>query len=302
MKIQSSLLALGASIVFSNVLFTSEAKALVYGSSIFTIENFFLVSNAPGNPTKSTGINILSESRNGEMVVGLNGIQTGSTDTTSVPAATLNLAPICLGTSCPGAADESTVAFTTGTLSRSDMSVSGSIFGSGGQGFTRSDAYADTANNTGNANATIANNVLATLSFTLSESDTLAFKTDASGFLKAFVDPIHFGTGSNANASMSFSIDVTNNVGANILKWSPGELNRGVSAFANAGFNSVGGAFTETNLFSPFVNLSAGTYNVTIQQKSTAREEAKVEVPEPGLLALMAIGLLGFAGSARRFS
>lgn len=304
MKFKSSILALGAVAVMGGAVAVSDAKAGVLASSIFEVNNFFLVNSAGNIPS---GITILSDVRNGEIAVGLNGVNSANTGNAS-NSNNLNLLPVLLGTNPFGVpnGDNSDTQFAdgAGTFSRSDLFVSGTIFGTGGQGFTRSDAYALSGDNTGNANATIANNVLASYKINVDEDSQAQFVLDAEVYLKAFVSNDLFGTGSNSNASISFSVDVKDLEGNSILEWSPNQLNRGVTAFGVAGASNIGGFAMYDNLSSGLVDIAAGTYTVTIQQKSTAREVAVNQVPEPATIALFAIGLLGagFAGrgSSRR--
>lgn len=299
MKLKSSILALSASAILGGAMIASDAKAGVFGSSIFEISNFFIVNsegNVPG------GIDILQENRNAEMAVGLNGVTVGDSGNTNTPGANLDLAPLWLGLNPVGSNSTAQLADGTGTFSRSDLFVSGSVFGAGGQGLTRSDAYALSGNNEGNANSTIANNVFASYEIQVDADTSAQFVLDADVFLKAFVSNDLYGTGSNANTSLSFSIDVLNSDGQTVLSWSPDQLNRGVTAIGVAGFSDVGGFNSYVGLSSELVNLLAGNYNVTIQQKSTARQVAISQVPEPSLIALFAIGLvgIGFAGRVGR--
>lgn len=296
-KIKSSILALSVGTAMGMMVAT-QAQAGVLGSAILDVSNFFIVNSAGNVPT---GIAVLEDNRNGEISIGLNGVNAGNTGNAS-DSADLNLAPVLLGTN-PGIGDNSATILPdgTGTFSRSDLNVSGTIFGEGGQGFVRSDAYALTGGNQGNANATIANNVLAQYVINVDADTMAAFTLDASGYLKAFVSDDLFGTGSNANASISFSIDVFRaGESEAFFTWAPTQINRGVTANGVVGFNDVGGSFSYDELTSPFANLTAGSYNVTIQQKSTAREVANNQIPEPGIIALLSLGLLGMGASVRR--
>lgn len=297
MKAQSSILALGIGVALSGMMATSQAQAGVLGSSIFEISNFF-IQNADGNVP--TGITINSDVRNGEIAVGLNGVNTGNTGNAG-GSGNLNILPVQLGAPANILGDNSTAILPdgSGTFSRSDLFVSGTIFGTGGQGLTRSDAYALSGDNQGNANSTIANNVLATYSITVEADTSAQFVTDADVYLKAFVSNDLFNTASSANASISFSVDVKNSSGTTIFAWAPEELNRGVAAFGVAGFNDVGGFNAYTGLASGFQTLSTGVYSVTIQQKSTAREVAVNQIPEPSIIVLLGIGLVGFGFVSR---
>lgn len=297
MKVKSSILALGISVALGGVMAAPQAQAGVLGSSIFEISNFFIRNSAGQVPT---GITVLSDVRNGEIAVGLNGVNAGDTGNASGNNP-LDILPVQLGTPANILGNNSVtqLADGAGTFSRSDLFVSGTIFGSGGQGLTRSDAYALSGNNQGNANSTIANNVLATYSINVAADTSAEFVTDASVYLKAFVSNDLFNTGSNANASISFSINVEDSLGNSIFSWAPGELNRGVTAFGTAGFSDVGGFNTYTGLSSGLKTLAAGTYSVTIQQKSTAREVAVNQVPEPSIIVLLGIGLVGFGFASR---
>jgi hypothetical protein len=300
MKLKSSILALSASTILGGAMIASDVKAGVFGSAIFEISNFFLVNSAGDVPG---GISILQENRNGEMAVGLNGINTSDTGNTNVPGANLDMNPVWLGLNPVGNNSTTPLADGSGTFSRSDLFVSGSVFGAGGQGLTRSDAYAESGSSQGNANSTIANNVFATYNILVDADTQAGFVLDADVFLKAFVSNDLFGSGSNANASISFSIDVLDLDGNTVLSWSPDQLNRGVTAIGVAGFSDIGGSNFYAGLFSGLVDIAAGQYNVTIQQKSTARQlSITSEVPEPSLIALLAIGLvgIGFAGRANR--
>ena len=299
MRLKYSILALGIGAVLGSTVIASDAEAGAYGSSIFEVKNFFLV-NADGNTP--AGISILSDNRNGEVAVGLNGVNNSNTGNAS-GSADLDLAPVLLGTSTPVLANNSQVILPggSGTFSRSDFFVSGAIFGEGGRGFSRSDAYALNGGHEGNSNSTIANNVLATYEITVDADVQGRFLLDSDVFLKASVSNDLFSTSSSANASISFSIDVSQIGGGSILSWSPGELNRGVSVFGSAGANESGGFNSYTGLSSGLIDIAAGSYTVTIQQKSTARQMAiqgPTEVPEPGIIALIALGLvgIGFAG------
>ncbi len=305
MKFKSSVLALSVGIVMGGTVIASNANAGVLGSSIFEIGNFFLVDSA-GNQVGNR-VTVISDNRNGELAVGLNGMSVGDTGNAS-DSANLDIVPVLLG-SDPGLANNSAsiLADGSGTFSRSDLYVSGTIFGTGGQGLTRSDAYALSGDNQGNANATIANNVLATYEISVEDGGLtdVGFSLDADVYLKAFISSDLYNTGSSANASISFSIDVSDAAGNNILHWSPEELNRGVTAFDNAGFADVGGFTAYTGLNSGFFDVASGDYTVTIQQKSTAREVAVnqvTQVPEPGILALLSLGLLGMGAGFRKRS
>jgi hypothetical protein len=299
MKLKFSILALSASTILGGAMIASDVKAGVFGSSILEISNFFIFNAAGDVPG---GVRILQETRNGEMAVGLNGVQASNTGTTNVAGANLDLAPVWLGLNPLSNNSTAQLAAGAGTFSRSDLFVSGSVFGAGGQGLTRSDAYALSGGNQGNANSTIANNVFASYQIQVDEDMQARFVLDADVFLKAFVSEDLFGTGSNANASISFSIDVLDSLGSTVLSWSPGQLNRGVTAIGVAGFSNVGGFTNYNGLSSELVNIASGQYNVTIQQKATARQLAVNQVPEPSLVALFAIGLvgIGFAGCVSR--
>lgn len=286
---------ISALLIAAGVVAVPVANASVIASSVFSVSNFLLL-NADGNVP--TGINVLSGSRNGEMAIGFNGANDASTGNASA-VGDLDLAPICLGPSCNPTGDNSTTVLppNTGSFARSDMFVSGNAFTAGAAGLTRSDAYALAPTVFANSNSTIANNVLASYVIDVAADATLRFVLAADVYLKALIEGASLGgPADSANASISFSIDVTNNLGQSVFNWAPSELNRGVSAFDVAGFNDVGGA-TNYSLASNLVNLGAGGYNVTIQQKSTARISA---VPEPATMALVGLGLLGVWGAGRR--
>lgn len=296
-KNKQTLLAISASLALGLAFMAPAVKAGVLGSSVFGISNFFLINQAGDVPT---GVTIVQGFRNGEMAVGLNGVN--NSDTGNVGAvANLDLQPIWLGANPTGNNAQNFLPDGTGTFSRSDLFVSGNVFTAGAAALTRSDAYALGPTNEGNANSTIANSVLASYEINVAADSQLQFQLDADGFLRSLVTADLFGSSSNANASISFSIDVSDSNGVNVLHWAPNELNRGVSAVGVATFNDVGGAFSYDDLSSGLTGILAGTYNVTIQQKSTARENASaVAVPEPSIIALLAVGLIGFGFTSRR--
>lgn len=297
MKIKSTILALSVGTAMGMMVAT-QAQAGVLTSSIFEVRNFLLIDE---NGNAPTGITITRDSRRGEMAVGLNGNNPPAQTGQSTGGMDLNLAPIQLGTPVDVLPNDSRAQLPdgTGTFARSDMFVSGQIFGAnteGGQGLTRADTYGITQSY-GNANSTISNNVTATYEIEVGEENaTVAFALDADIFLRTYVSPDLFGTFSDADGSTTFSITVTE-VGTPgvFFSWAPGELNNGSysSDVAGGNENVLDASYSLTS--DTRTLISGRTYQVTIQQGSTARFIMNSnDVPEPNIIMLLGIGLVGF--------
>ena len=172
-----------------------------------------------------------------------------------------------------------------------------------------------------NANTNVNSETQFSLTFNVQEGATFVLLFDADPFLQVDVDTDN-ALAFSATASMSATFLLTSNNGTQV-EWDPdgqtGAGNRefdectGVTCVENFDANDLtltrtlpGSPNPNTVTYDPasgfyqitLTGLAAGSYTTTLTQTTFARVEQAV--PEPGVLALMGIGLLGGVLGGRR--
>jgi len=162
---------------------------------------------------------------------------------------------------------------------------------------------------TGVGGATSNNGLVADWQFVLGFSDFLTFTFDVSAYLESYVTNNSIApTSAQSGGSIQFLLtDLTDLTATNLLTGNTSfTWNTGRNAPLGNGSPSVAGIFS--GLGTPILNVSqtattsaaliAGrTYNLTANIFTSANVQS---VPEPGMLALMGLGMLGMASMRNR--
>lgn len=321
-KIQLAFFAASAIVVV-------PASAGVLGAADLAVLSLALV-NAQGTPIVG-GINVVGDQRTGSANADFNGVVGSGTGNGSITsnaiAGTVDVKYRCAGPDCAAAAalyaggtqavgtaeaqpeNNMTTNITSPTLNYAlgDMVIAGSaVSGPGANGLTRADSSVAGATNIGGASGSINNAVSARseVTFTLlggadaGTSEVAQFALSYDVFRKVFIDPLNpSNTTGAATAGTTFILTLTSTDPTFApLVWMPDPLNGTFSAFSsgdNAEVNSAG------TLLSEFRTLNIGfTYNLTVIQSSLSSAS---QIPEPGSVLLIGLGLFGLAQARRRF-
>jgi hypothetical protein len=285
------------------------ANAAALGMADLAILNLFLVDTATGAPI-TTGIVINGTQNTGNATSDYNGVPgTGSTPGNITSAGNVDVGYRLAGASAAsiagaygGVLENNTTTHITTAIANyglGDMFINGNAIGAGGtQGLTRANAAAIGPTNSGGGNSTIQNSASVTANFTATATKTVFFHLDYNIFVKTAVSLLGNETAA-ATASTGWGLNIANNTtgNQNFFSWNPSELARNFSTFdASPGsqrlYQQIGGIDSLTGI------LTAGhNYSLTISQNSNASVR---DLPEPGSIALLGLGLMGLAAIRRR--
>lgn len=173
----------------------------------------------------------------------------------------------------------------------------------------------------GSSNAEITSNTGLTMVFTVSGTGGLNVSFQADPYLRSVISALNFLNG-NAQSNINTSFSLTNGSGAQVT-WTPNgtqgndctvdaalagvtcvetndgeDLNRNLSTSSNnTDFNySLGAGFSNFGI--SIAGLTDGTW--TLAFNAVTSNSVRAQVPEPGMLSLLGIGLMGLGYSRRR--
>ena len=308
MKVTFKKFALAAAVAAA-VIAPVAANASALGMADLAILNLFLV-DASNNQPITTGITINGTQNTGNATSDYNGVTgTGAGPSTGTSAGNVDVKFQLAGASAASisAAYGGTIENNTSThigtaianYGLGDMFISGTAIGAGGtQGLTRANTASVGPTNIGGANSTIQNSASVTTNFTATTTRNVFFHLDFDIFLKTAVSLLA-GETAAATASTSWGLNIANNTtgNQNFFTWNPTELARNFSTF-NAAPGSQRLYALIGGIDSPIGVLTAGNnYSLTISQNSNASVR---DLPEPGSIALLGLGLVGLVAMRRR--
>lgn len=308
MKLSNKKLIAGAVLSALGAVIAQPAMALVAATSILDIDNFnFFQANTTTNLIPDVDITIIGSFTNtGALKADYNGTTSSSGPVSQ--AGDVDLAQLCQGPDCAvyGENDYLTLpaAPPVNSFASADMELTGSsLIAPGANANSRADSGLLTdAFASSNADVGLISN----FSFINNNLTGLDVSFDAHAFVMVYTDPTD-GAGSQAEATTSWSITFSE-VGGGTQVFTPNELNLNLKndpttaglfgALRTDSFGAPGGSLPV--LINVALNVGS-TYNVTIDHNSLETTNLKVvPIPEPGVLGLMGLGLIGLGALKKR--
>ncbi|MDF1582435.1 MAG: PEP-CTERM sorting domain-containing protein [Methyloprofundus sp.] len=262
-------------------------------SSQLTAANLTGMTGVSSNPSSSNGTSLVAESTRGTVDPAIFSIP-GAT-TTTVFRVTDNSAGM-VGNFSASASNDTGAPISGFPDSNSPVTANADLHNA---------SYASLDTLEGSAGTSSSSTLASTFTFTSLVSGSMTFTFDVGAYIDAFLSA---GAAQSAVASWNVGftlIDTTTNTiagffnaGDSISNNLPGSGINEVGAL-NSTLNGLGEVNTVTNSFIT-QNLVAGNiYQLTAVQGTRTQVE-RVAVPEPSLLALLGIGLVGMAGVTSR--
>jgi len=322
MKLQK--LALGTAVAAAcGVGMAGNANADALAQSLLNITNF-TITNGSGTPLNATTdfsqLSFLDTLQNTSILNGASGTPGAAQSNTFVAA--VDAPQSCIGAcTFPENTFVSVPTPPTATYARSDSLLTGQpLAGTSAPVGANAQAIAVTSLNTDGTGGS-ASDILLTSGFTFVTTHDInqaGFTFDANTFLQAWTAP---GTTSPTEAGAGFKWELTlvdAATGATLIDWIPdGSTSSGtqtglnvtaegcnLSANASATFDQPSGPTQNcTGTFAATSNvvlLAGHRYTFTIDHHVSTHATEVTAVPEPGTLALLSVGLLGFGWASRK--